>query len=174
MSALQGDFFSVNMQLRTVETISIPNTNRTEVLFDEPCATVFSITDFVFQRDAENIRKIWIKSLTESTPTFFQDQYSNASPEEHVMEAAAMATAKIDRNRLVERVANLDTPIPERFSVVLPPTDFLTREEVLETLVPFQRIRDMLLKREKNPDMPNVGLIAFEAQRSMMPRSAMN
>lgn len=175
MSELQGAYFSVSMKLRTAEVIPLPNTNRQEVLIHQPSATIFSIDDFVFQADADKLGQIWIKSLTETTPSFFQDTSGDETPENRVMQAAAMAAAKIDRALLTRRVEAMDMPIPSRFCLTLPPDNGFRRHEILETLVPFNRIREILIQREQNPEMPPIGHIAFEAQQHhAVPKHQMN
>lgn len=91
------------------------------------------------------------------------------------MQAAAMAAAKIDRALLTRKVEAMDMPIPERFCLTLPPDGGIRRLEILETLVPFNRIREILIKREQNPEMPPIGHIAFEAlQHQRVPKNQIN
>lgn len=173
MSEIKGAFYSVTMQIRPQTVVTISNSEQ-EALIGEPDLTIVGMQDFVFYEDAQAIGEIWRKSLTEKTKTPFRENMSGASPEEKVLQAAALAADKIDIALLGNRIENMDYPIPSSFSIQLPPTDIVERAEALETLVPFSRIKELLQQRERITSGEQMGWLDFSAVRLHTPNAVMH
>ena len=177
MSELLGTHVRVTMQARPI-LVSFERNKSVEAFLGEPTIHRLEIDDFVFQAEAERVRKIWMQSLSERSTAVFQEVPNDLSADERVILAAKTAADKIDTALLAERVKHAAFPIPERYDLILHPKDVNIRRDTIETLVPFSRIRQLLLEREalgiETREAP-LGMISFSvAPFISMPKSRLN
>ncbi len=163
-TAIEGAFYEVGFAIRPLKVVTISNSEQ-EAFIGETSTFVQSMEDFVLQTDADRLKGIWIKSISEKHRVPFREIPAQASAEEQIQRAAAVASDKIDLALEHRRIAAMDMAVPGAFAVDLPTTDPVKRMECLETLVPFQRIRELLIKRERSMSMEPLGRIAFTARR---------
>ncbi len=165
---LRGSYVQVAMQARPISVCVNNDDGSFEALLGSPVIHRLEFQDFVFYKDAEKIRPIWLKSLKETSTAVFQEIPADLSADERVLLAAEAAANKIDHALTASHVGNKDFPIPESYDLILHPKDANIRRETIETLVPFNRIRELLLKREElgleTQESP-LGLLSFSVSR---------
>ncbi len=164
MSELCSAWYEIGFDTRPL-TLVMDGNEQTGALLGETSLIIRGMQDFVADDDAKRLQAIWIKSVTERKPTLLLDATPANNAEEEVLRLAALAADKIDLTMEVERIKGRDLKIPERYAVNLPDTDMILRQEALETLVPFQRVRELLLQREKENTTEPIGHISIFAKR---------
>ena len=119
-------------------------------------------TDFVDKKTAETLRQLWLKNTQDGRgqppePLESRLERQNASLEDSFAAWAqrqADLEGEVPNDLLAEFIAKSKLPIPPEYRIDLPLGDDDLRLEIIDNLVPFENTRAMLLKFEREFDLP--------------------
>ena len=80
---------------------------------------------------------------------------------------------KIGDSSLVALIQNARFPIPPDYTIALPQTGKLERQQIMESLVPFRDTLAMLKRMEATFDLP-IATVRMSSQRLDIPTNRMN
>lgn len=176
MSTLLGHPFSVAVSIQTYAPETFDLTKPlvvTDVINPNPIHLPEN-TDLVDNDKLEALRTAWEKFIL--TPHAIDISHDNPDAETLTHRAFQKVAAEIGDASLIALVQAARFPIPPDYTISLAPKSAdtnLARLEIIESLVPFRNIREMLLRCEDKWDLP-IAAVRMASQRIDVPTARMN
>ncbi len=114
-----------------------------------------SITDFIDKRNMQTMRQLWLNALSRHNEGLSEkiiDADTSIGDKFERMLTKALSPRELDLGTSFVKAA--EYPVPSAYVVKLPVYPKDLRIEILNTLVPFEKTREMLLRLEKVLDAP--------------------